>query len=449
MDYKHNRPRPRTNVLRLLAVVAAVSLAALGTAGTAQAKSAGEAAQATAGTAASSTNMSFHLQNFGCNSAASPGVAHCLGYIGKRAAHGSAAPRPQLTGSPTSVGYVPSQLRSAYKLAASGSSTETVAIVDAFDDPNAASDLATYRSAYSLPACTVANGCFKKGSETGATTALPTTDYGWAEEESLDLDMVSAICPNCHILLVEASSATTADLGAAENTAAATSGVVAVSNSWGEAEDSTITASDASYFKHSGVAITASSGDSGYGVIWPASSQYVTAVGGTSLSTASNSRGWTEKVWSTSSTEGTGSGCSAFEPKPTWQKDTGCANRTVADVSAVADPATGVAVYDTYNNCGGGSFCDILLEFGLASGADGWVQVGGTSASSPIIASVYALAGNTSSIVYGSYPYSHTSSLFDVTTGSTATCTPAYLCTAEVGYDGPTGWGTPNGTGAF
>jgi subtilase family serine protease len=443
----HLSPRPRGKALRLLAVSCALCLAVFGMAGTAAA-SVGRTTQAVPSAALpASAAAPLTAQKFGCNTATAPGVMHCFGYIGKRTAHGSHAPRPQLTGSPTSVGYVPSQLRSAYHLTATGSGT--VAIVDAFDDPNAASDLATYRSAYGLSACTVANGCFKKVNESGSTTSLPSTDYGWAEEESLDLDMVSATCPGCHILLVEASSATTADLGTAENTAAATSGVVAVSNSWGGAEDSTITAADTSYFKHSGVAITASAGDGGYGVIWPASSQYVTAVGGTSLSTASNARGWSESVWSTSSTEGTGSGCSAFETKPSWQEDSGCANRTVADVSAVADPATGVAVYDTYNNCGSSAFCDFLLELGLATGADGWVQVGGTSASSPIIASVYALAGNASSVIYGSYPYSHTSSFYDVTTGSTATCSPAYLCTAEVGYDGPTGWGTPNGTGGF
>ena len=431
--------REHVRIRRLLAVVAAGCLAVFGAA----------SGPARAAAPASSVSRPPQAQPFACNNAAGPGVMQCFGYVGKRAGHGAGTPRPQTTGSPTSVGYVPSQLRSAYKLTATGSSTETVAIVDAFDDPNAASDLATYRSAYGLAACTAASGCFKKVNENGAASPLPTTDFGWAEEESLDLDMVSAICPGCHILLVEASSATTADLGTAENAAAATSGVVSISNSWGASEDSTITASDTAYFKHSGVAITASSGDGGYGVSWPASSQYVTAVGGTSLSTASNSRGWTEKVWSTSSTEGTGSGCSAFETKPSWQTDTGCANRTVADVSAVADPATGVAVYDSYNSCGSSSFCDFLLELGLAQGADGWVQVGGTSASSPIIASVYALAGNTSSVVYGSFPYGHTSSLFDVTTGSTATCSPAYLCTAEVGYDGPTGLGTPNGTGAF
>jgi len=425
---------------RLIATLAALALALLGL-GTGLATPALAAASNAA-----------QVTPFGCNAATTPGAMHCMGYLAKRAAHGSAAPRPETTGSSTSVGYVPSQLRSAYNLTASGSSTETVAVVDAYDDPNAASDLAVYRSAYGLPACTVASGCLTKESETGSTTSLPTTDYGWAEEESLDLDMVSAICPDCHILLVEASSATTADLDTAENTAASASGVVAVSNSWGGSETSTETTDD-SAFDHPGIAITASAGDGGYGVSWPAASPYVTAVGGTSLSTASNSRGWTESVWSTSSTEGTGSGCSADETQPAWQTSldlpSGCSKRVDNDVSAVADPATGVAVYDSYNNCGSSSFCDFLLSLGLASGADGWVQVGGTSASSPIIASVYALAGNTSSIDNGSYPYSHTSDLYDVTSGSNGTCTPAYLCTAETGYDGPTGLGTPDGTEAF
>ncbi len=178
-----------------------------------------------------------------------------------------------------------------------------------------------------------------------------------------------------------------------------------------------------------------SSGDSGYGVEYPSSSPYVTAVGGTTLNRASNARGWTETVWS-----GAGSGCSAFEPKPTWQTDTGCGRRTVADVSAVADPNTGVSVYDS--NCS---------YFGQLQGTcfKGWGVVGGTSVSSPVIASVYALAGNASSVNYGSFPYSHSSALNDVTSGSNGSCSPAYLCTGEPGYDGPTGLGTPAGTGAF
>jgi subtilase family serine protease len=385
---------------------------------------------------------------FGCTHPVQAGQVRCFGEM---RAHRTSSGRlaPLTTGSPTSVGYVPSDLRSAYNLGGTSGGGRTVAIVDAQDDPNAESDLAAYRKAYGLPACTTANGCFHKVNQDGQTSPMPSADYGWAEEISLDLDMVSAVCPDCHIQLVEANSPTTDDLGKAEDTAAATPGVVSISNSWGGSEDNTILAAD-SHFNHPGIAITASSGDSGYGVLWPASSQYVTAVGGTSLKQASNSRGWSETAWgSTTGTSGAGSGCSAYEPKPSWQKDTGCAKRTVADVSAVADPNTGVAVYDTYNSCGGGPLCDTLLSLGVGQGADGWLQVGGTSASSPIIASVYALAGNTAAVKYGSYPYAHTSALNDVTSGSNGVCGGSYLCTAGPGYDGPTGLGTPNGTGAF
>ncbi len=348
---------------------------------------------------------------------------------------------PRIMSGPTGLG--PSQIQSAYKLSGLTSGGKTVAIVDAFNDPNAASDLAKFRSTYGLAPCTVANGCFKQVNENGATSPLPSGDYGWAEEESLDLDAVSSACPDCHILLVEASSANTPDLDKAEDTAAGASGVVAVSNSWGGSEASSELTDDA-HFNHSNVAITASAGDSGYGTSWPAISQYVTGVGGTSLSTAGNARGWTETVWS-----GSGSGCSAYEPKPAWQKDTGCAKRTDNDVAADADPNTGLGVYDTYNSCGSSSFCDLLIELGVVQGLDGWTQVGGTSLSSPLIASVYALAGNTGSVGYGSYSYSHTSSLFDVTSGNDGSCSPTYLCTAGAGYDGPTGNGTPDGTGGF
>ncbi|MER7924966.1 putative Ig domain-containing protein [Streptomyces sp. NPDC096057] len=327
-------------------------------------------------------------------------------------------------------GLSPANLHSAYALPSTGGSGLTVAVVDAYNDPNAESDLATYRSNFGLSACTKANGCFKQVSQTGSTTSLPTNDSGWAGEEALDIDMVSAVCPNCNIILVEATSATDANLGTAENEAVAL-GAKFVSNSWGGSESSSQTSEDTSYFKHPGVAITVSSGDSAYGAEYPATSQYVTAVGGTALSTSSNSRGWTESVWKTSSTEGTGSGCSAYDPKPAWQTDTGCTKRMEADVSAVADPATGVAVYDTY-------------------GGSGWAVYGGTSASSPIIAGVYALAGTPGSSDYpAKYPYSHTSNLYDVTSGNNGSCSPSYFCTAGTGYDGPTGWGTPDGTAAF
>jgi subtilase family serine protease len=337
---------------------------------------------------------------------------------------------------------MPCDLRSAYNLtsaSASNGSGATVAIVDAYNDPNAESDLQTYRSTFGLPTCTSANGCFKKVNQTGGTS-YPAANGGWAEEESLDIDMVSAICPNCHILLVEANSNSFADLAASVDYAASVAGVVAISNSYGGSEYSTET-TDESHYNHPGIAITVSSGDSGYAVEFPAASQYVTSVGGTSLSRSSNSRGWSESVWSTSSTEGAGSGCSAYEPQPTWQNipnitaaPASCSMRAVADVSAVADPNTGVDVYDTYcdfNGCG-----------------TGWMVFGGTSVASPIIGSVYALAGNASSITYGSYSYSHTVNLYDVTSGSTANC-GSDLCAAAVGWDGPTGNGTPNGTGGF
>lgn len=361
--------------------------------------------------------------------------------VGHRTAGGQIS--PTVSGSPTSAGYTPSALRSAYHLGGTSGSGRTVAIVDAYDDPKAESDLAVYRKSYGLPPCTTANGCFRKVNQNGQTSPLPPGDYGWAEEISLDLDMVSAACPDCRILLVEANSAYTSDLMKAEDQAAATPGVTSISNSWGESETNAVPSDDV-HFNHPGVAITVSSGDSGYGVSWPASSPYVTAVGGTSLSKASNSRGWSETAWS-----GSGSGCSAYQPKPAWQHDPDCSRRTVADVSAVSDPYTGVATYDTYNSCGQSSMCDILISLGLVHGADGWIQVGGTSVASPIVASVYALAGNAASTVYGSYPYSHTSALNDVVSGSNGSCGGSYLCTARPGYDGPTGLGTPNGVGAF
>ncbi len=329
----------------------------------------------------------------------------------------------------TPSGFGPSSLLSAYNLPANGGAGQTVAIVDAYNDPNAAADMAVYRSQFGLPACTVASGCFKQVSQTGSTTSLPANNADWSGEISLDLDMVSAIAPNAHIILVEAKTPTTANLGTSVNEAVKL-GAKFVSNSYGGSESSSDTSYDTSYYNHPGVVITASSGDAGYGVEYPAASRYVTAVGGTSLKTASNSRGWTESVWSTSSTEGAGSGCSRYDAKPTWQTDTGCSKRTVADVSAVADPATGVAVYETY-------------------GASGWVVYGGTSVASPLIAAVYADAGTPSASYPAADLYAHTGSLNDVTTGQTTTCSPAYLCKAQAGYDGPTGLGTPNGLAAF
>jgi subtilase family serine protease len=332
-------------------------------------------------------------------------------------------------------GYAPADLSSAYKysLPASGSAWtwtgQTVAIVDAYDNPNAYNDLTAYRAQFGLPVCTTASGCFAKVNQNGAASPLPSGNTGWGQEIALDLDMASAVCPNCKILLVEANSAGFGDLGTAVDTAAARANTI--SNSYGGNEFSSEGSSTYNgHYNHPGHVLTVSSGDNGYGVEFPAASQYVTAVGGTSLTkSTSTSRGWTETAWN-----GAGSGCSRYIAKPAWQHDSGCARRTLADVSAVANPSTGVAVYDSYGSSGGAN----------------WLVFGGTSVASPIVASVYALAGNASTVTYGSFPYSHTSSLFDVTSGSNGHCrTTAYLCTAGAGYDGPTGLGTPNGTGAF
>jgi subtilase family serine protease len=213
---------------------------------------------------------------------------------------------------------------------------------------------------------------------------------------------------------------------------AVTQGATAVSNSYGGSEFSTETTVQ-SHYNHPGIAITASAGDSGYGVEFPAASQYVTAVGGTSLAKASNGRGWTEAAWA-----GAGSGCSRYVTAPSWQSAIGsCSKRTVADVSAVADPTTGIAVYDSYGSSRSGN----------------WYVFGGTSASSPIIAGVYALANaaGKGSFTYGELPYARRSSLFDVTSGKNGFCQTSIkaLCTAVGGYDGPTGLGTPNGITAF
>ena len=334
------------------------------------------------------------------------------------------APAPQTPGG-TPHGYSAADLRSAYGITGTGAAGRTVAVVEAMDDPNAEADLAVYRAAMGLPACTTANGCFRKVDGSGGTN-YPAPDAGWSKETSLDLEMVSAACSDCHILLVEAATQDIPVLGAAENHAASVPGVVAVSNSFGVPEQSQETSWD-QYFNHPGIVITAAAGDSGYGTVFPAASPYVISVGGTTLTRDSSARGWSETAWN-----GTGSGCSSYEPKPAWQTDSGCGRRTTADVSAVADPTTGVAVYDSY-------------------GAPGWVQAGGTSTAAPFIAALYALAGNPAAqAAPGAYLYSHAAALHDVVSGSNGLlCFGNYLCSARAGFDGPTGLGTPSGLAAF
>jgi subtilase family serine protease len=335
----------------------------------------------------------------------------------------NASGTPLAGGSPPAGSYGPAQFHTAYNLPTTAGTAKTIAIVDAYDDPNVASDLAAYDGAYGLPdpaSYPSSSPWFRKVNQNGGSTP-PAANSGWGLEIALDVETAHEICQNCNILLVEASSNSFADLGTAENEAVAL-GASVVSNSWGGNEFLSESSYDA-YFDHTGVVITASTGDSGYGVEYPASSRYVVGVGGTTLNLGSGNAYAGESAWN-----GAGSGCSRYETKPSWQTDTGCSRRTVADVSADADPNTGAAVYDTY-------------------GYGGWLQVGGTSLASPLVASVYALSGNTSN---GAAPYSDPGALHDVTSGSNASsCSPSYLCTAGPGYDGPTGLGTPNGLAAF
>jgi hypothetical protein len=343
-----------------------------------------------------------------------PGFMHCDAMKVKR--HGVVAHRSTLGDIP----YGPADLQDAYGLtstAASYGADQTVAIVDAYDLPSAESDLAIYRSHFGLPACTTANGCFKKVNQSGVAGSYPAADSGWGGEIALDLDAVSAVCPNCHILLVEANSPSTSNLAAAVNRAAAM-GATQISNSYGGSEGAYEASYESSY-NHPGVAVTVSSGDDGYGVEYPAASRYVTAVGGTSLYKDSSTRGWSETAW-----DGAGSGCSGYIPKPSWQTDTSCAMRAVSDVSAVADPDTGILTYDSYG-----------------TGGYPWQQVGGTSLASPVVAATYALTG--SAAATGGLAYSNPTWFNDVTSGSNGSCTFTYLCSAGLGYDGPTGMGTP------
>jgi len=341
----------------------------------------------------------------------------------------SSAGLPLASGSPPASAYGPAEFLTAYGLPqppqAAPATVPTIAIVDAYDDPNIASDVASFDSysQYGLPALnsysqSSPSPWFRKVNQTGGTT-YPAGNSGWGLEISLDVETVHEICQYCNILLVEANSNSFGDLGTAENYAAANASIV--TNSWGGGDSSSDTSLD-SYFNHPGHVITASTGDSGYGVEYPASSQYVIGVGGTTLTLGANKSYGSESAWADG-----GSGCSRYEPKPSWQHDSGCSHKTVADVSADADPNTGAAVYDTY-------------------GYGGWLQVGGTSLASPLIAAVYALAGNTTN---PGAPYGDTSALHDVLTGSNGSCGGSYLCTAGPGYDGPTGWGTPNGLAAF
>ncbi|WP_338465961.1 hypothetical protein RXV95_10300 [Novosphingobium sp. ZN18A2] len=360
-----------------------------------------------------------------CSHSITLGMARCDAQIRTDARgepfKGKPGPGPGPNTNP--AGYGPTDLRTAYAVTASGSSATTIAIVDAYGYPNAETDLGTYRSQFGLPACTTANGCFKVVGQTGSSN-LPRYNSGWAQEQALDLDMASAMCPNCKILLVQASSASFTNLATAVNTAAAL-GAKVISNSYGGGESGS--SSYAAYYNHPGVAVTASAGDSGYGAQFPATAPGVIAIGGTTLTKASNTRGFTETVWS-----GTGSGCSAVFAKPSWQTDTLCTTRMETDISAVADPSTGVAVYGPTGRGKGSA----------------WLVFGGTSVSAPLIGGIYGALGVSPNAAQKIWTAS-SSAFNDVTSGNNGSCGGTYFCTAGAGYDGPTGRGTPAGSAAF
>ena len=364
------------------------------------------------------------------------GQARCFALYAPQAAVNAAL----TAGQPAAPsGWGPQDVEAAYKLPASKDPHQTVAIVDAYDTPGLESYLGSYRQQYGLPSCTIAGGCLRVVNQAGHSAPLPASGVGsgWDLEATLDADMVSVACPLCRILVVEASSNADADMAASASTAARL-GANVISNSYGDRETG-LTQSLAASYRHPGHVIVASSGDSGFttAIQFPANLASVTAVGGTELTQAAGSRGWSESVWNSGGNTfygkfAPGSGCSAYVAKPAWQHDRDCAMRTIADVAAVAD---NVAIYDA--------------DYG------GWLTVAGTSVAAPLIAGVYGLAGNAGTAAPG-YPYRHTGSLFDVTSGNNgpaslggAICDNTYLCVAGPGFDGPTGLGTPDGTGAF
>ena len=394
-----------------------------------------------------------------------PGAAGCLGVrlvatslthadlksnAVRQAAEAAHGAQPAVTNkSPIAGGYGPEELHAAYSLptATFPSATQTVAIVDAFNDPTAEADLGVYDKQYGLPACTTGNGCFKKLNEEGKTSPLPTNEGGWSTEISLDVQMVHAVCQSCKVMLVEAKSTSFSDLGAAVDTAVRL-GATEVSNSYGGAESAGDSSDNAPY-DHPGTVITVSSGDCGYynegcsgdpeAANFPASSPTVVAVGGTTLNRSGES--WSSTVW-----EGGGSGCSIAFTAPLWQSEvanyslTACkGGRSVADVGAIANPYTGVNIYDSTVNPSGYP--------------TGWGVWGGTSLASPVVAAEFGLAGGSHGVEFPAQTlYSHigdSDALYDVTSGHNGSCTGASSCQARAGYDGPTGVGSPVGLSAF
>lgn len=366
---------------------------------------------------------------------ARPGRAQCLALYTPQVAVNRAVAAGLAGAASTPKGLSPGQIQSAYKLPVSRDSHPLIAVSVADNTPHIARYLDTYRRHYHLPPCTRSSGCLRVVNQHGKASPLPRTSgefTGWAVEATLDVSMISAACPHCRILLVEADDNTFANLAASEK-AAAKLGARVISNSYGSPESGATQAYAAAYHQP-GHTIVVASGDFGFTVAsFPANLATVTAVGGTQLRRVSGGRGWAERVWNQPAIQGaSGSGCSAYVAKPAWQHDPHCPGRTTADVSAVA---SGVPIYEQHYG--------------------GWLTVAGTSISAPIVAGIYGLAGNAGHQSPGDL-YHRRGHLFDVTVGNNALSAPAstlcggdYLCTAQPGYDAPTGLGTPDGIGAF
>jgi MYXO-CTERM domain-containing protein len=320
-------------------------------------------------------------------------------------------------------GLGPAQIQSAYQIDPTKARPATVAIVDAFGYADLESDLATYRAQFGLPPCTRANGCLTILNQNGQTAPLPPEsppDNDWSEETALDVDAISAACPTCKIIVVQADDPSM-NMYTAQDAAAAARPTV-ISDSWGTP---TPVGADPSplepFFDHPGIAQFVSSGDSGYdeggqGPTYPSTSAHTISVGGTKLVQAGNARGWSETAW----TRG-GSSCAYTIARPAYQTASPCTFRAASDIAAIGDPATGLAVYNTR--------------------AGGWVVVGGTSAASPLVAALFASIGRGDITV--AELAQKTSALFDVTSGSNGPC-GNILCNATTGWDGPTGFGTPS-----
>lgn len=313
-------------------------------------------------------------------------------------------------------GWGAGDLEDAYQIDPTAGSTTTIAVIDAYGYPHAEADMNTYRQQYDLPPCTTASGCFQKLNQKGEQGSYPKPDHGWGIETALDLQMVSAACPTCHVVLVEANNEGDA-LDRAEKTAVA-AGATVTTHSYGIRESRGVH-QQAKLYRHPGVTAVASTGDDGYGPPnFPASARKVVAVGGTVLARSSDPRGWSETAWSHGA-----SGCSTFFGKPAGQTNQSCPGRTLADVSAVASH---LAIYDT----------------SLAPSQRGWLTVGGTSASAPFVAGMIADAGAQAlrpATLYALDP----GDFNDVVVGSNGTCHGRDLCTAGPGYDAPTGLGSP------